>query len=138
MASYDQIQQLATRMTSDKGAANRGAADTISSLNLLKNMFEEDSEQRIAIEQVQKAEVKYILAGISALNGPRGGQLTELLGGNGMQQASIIGELIKQQESENLYKTTISTALDQDARTRLGFDDPQRRGDALNGLITRR
>ena len=138
MASYDQIQQLATRLTSDKSAANRGAADTISSLNLLKNMFDENSEQRIAIEQVQKAEVKYILAGISALNGPRGGQLTELLGGNGMQQASIIGELIKQQESENLYRDTISTALDREARTRLGFDDPGRRGDALNGLITRR
>ena len=66
-------------------------------------MFDGGSEQRIAIEQVQKSEVKYILAGISALSGPRGGQLTELLGGNGMQQASIIGELIKQQESENLY-----------------------------------
>ena len=138
MASYDQVQQLATRLTSDKSAANRGAADTISSLNLLKNMFDENSEQRIAIEQVQKAEVKYILAGISALNGPRGGQLTELLGGNGMQQASIIGELIKQQESENLYKDTISTALDQGTRTRLGFDEPEKRGDALNGLITRR
>ena len=138
MASYDQIQQLATRMTSDKSAANRGAADTISSLNLLKNMFDENTEQRIAIEQVQKAEVKYILAGISALSGPRGGQLTELLGGNGMQQASIIGDLIRQQESENLYKDTITTALDQGTRTRLGFDDPQRRGNALNGLITRR
>ena len=138
MASYDQVQALATRLTSDKSAANRGAADTISSLNLLRHMFDENSEQRIAIEQVQKAEVKYILAGISALNGPRGGQLTELLGGNGMQQASIIGELIKQQESENLYKDTISTALDQGTRTRLGFDDPGKRGDALNGLITRR
>ena len=133
------MQQLATRMTSDKGAANRGAADTISSLNLLKNMFEEDSEQRIAIEQVQKSEVKYIPAGISAITtGPRAGQLTELLSGNGMAQASIVGQLIKQQESENLYKQTITDALDQGARTRLGFNEPQNRAEALNGLITRR
>ena len=53
MASYDQIQQLATRMTSDKGAANRGAADTISSLNLLKNMFA-DRRRSTEISEVRE------------------------------------------------------------------------------------
>ena len=71
------------------------------------------------------------------MNGQRGGQLQELLGGNGFQQASIIGELIKQQESENLYRATITAALDGSARTRLGFDLPAQRGAALNQLIQR-
>lgn len=137
MASFDQLQNLATRMASDKGANNTGAADTISSLNLLKNMFPVGSQEHREVAAVQKNECKYLLAGISALNGQRGGQLQELLGGNGFQQASIIGELIKQQESENLYRATITAALDGSARTRLGFDLPAQRGAALNQLIQR-
>lgn len=137
MASFDQLQQLATQMASDKGANNKGAADTISSLNLLKNMFPNGSREYREVAAVQKNECKYLLAGIHALNGPRGGQLQELLGGNGFQQASIIGELIKQKESENLYNDTISRAMDAGARTRLGFNLPGERAVALNRLITR-
>ena len=137
MASYDQIQQMGLKMVADKAPPTTGA-DTITSSNLLKNMFPEGDDRRAEVEKIQKTEAKYILAGISALtSGPNRGVLAELLGGSGFQQAVVAGQLIKDMDAKQVYETTLRNALATNVRDDLGFERNDARAAALNRLIKR-
>ena len=137
MASYDQIQNMGLKMVADKAPATTGA-DTITSLNLLKNMFPEGDPRRLEVEKIQKTEAKYILAGISALtSGPNRGVLSELLGGSGFQHAVVAGQLIKDMDAKQAYERTLRNALANDVRDNLGFERNDVRAAALNNLINR-
>ena len=133
--SYNEINSLGRRLAGDKSQYADASADSLTSLNLLKGIFGPGDRELNQISAIQKSEAKYLLAGISALNGPRAGQLQEMFGAADFKTASMLGDLIKQRESQKIYDDTISTCLDPQMRTRLGMDQTTRRATQLNTFI---
>ena len=133
--SYNEINSLGRRLAGDKSQYADASADSLTSLNLLKGIFAPGDRELNQISAIQKSEAKYLLAGISALNGPRAGQLQEMFGAADFKTASMLGDLIKQRESQKIYDDTISTCLDAGMRTRLGMDQTVRRAANLNTFI---
>ena len=133
--SYNEINSLGRRLAGDKSQYADASADSLTSLNLLKGIFGPNDREVNQISAIQKSEAKYLLAGISALNGPRAGQLQEMFGAADFKTASMLGDLIKQRESQKIYDDTISTCLDPQMRTRLGMDRTGKRAAHLNTFI---
>ena len=133
-SSFDVLQQLQQQMQNEKSPMTTGA-DVITSLNLLKQV---DPGATADIERIQKNEAKYLLAGIRMLNGPKGGQLQDLLGSNGFEAAQALGGLFRQNEARKLFETTMNAALEDGAYRDLGFDQPTKRADALNTFVKRK
>ena len=135
--SYDEINSLGRRLAGDKSQYADASADSLTSLNPLKGIFNPGDRELNQIAAIQKNEAKYLLAGISALNGPRGGQLQlqEMFGAADFKTASMLGDLIKQRESKKIYDDTISSCLAPEMRTRLGMDQTVARATNLNTFI---
>ena len=135
MSSFDEMRGISRRLAGDKSAGQQPTADSLTSLNLLKGIFAPGSREANQITALQKSSSKHLLAGIAAMNGPRGGQLQELFGNASFQSASVLGQLIEQRESQRIYEDTLNTCLDPAMRARLGFDKPTARATDLNRFI---
>jgi hypothetical protein len=133
--SYDEINSLGRRLAGDKSQYADASADSLTSLNLLKGIFNPGDREMNQIAAIQKNEAKFLLAGIAALSGPKSGQIREMFGAADFKTASMLGDLIKQRESQKIYDDTISTCLDPQMRTRLGMDQTVRRAANLNTFI---
>ena len=133
--SYNEINSLGRRLAGDKSEYADASADSLTSLNLLKGIFGPNDREVNQISAIQKNEAKYLLAGISALNGPKAGQLQEMFGAADFKTASMLGDLIKQRESQKIYDDTISACVDPQMRVRLGMDQTTRRAASLNTFI---
>jgi hypothetical protein len=133
--SYDEINSLGRRLAGDKSQYSDASADSLTSLNLLKGIFAPGDRELTQISAIQKNEAKYLLAGIAALQGPRGGQLQEMFGAADFKTASMLGDLIKQRESQKIYDATLNSCLDPTMRTRLGMDQTVARATNLNTFI---
>ena len=133
--SYDEINSLGRRLAGDKSQYADASADSLTSLNLLKGIFNQGDREMNQISAIQKNEAKFLLAGIAALSGPKSGQIREMFGAADFKTASMLGNLIKQRESQKIYDDTISTCLDPQMRTRLGMDQTTRRATQLNTFI---
>ena len=134
-ATFDQLGSLSRKLAGDKSEFATPSADSLTSLNLLKGIYAADSREANQIKEIQKNESKYLLAGIAALNGPNGGSLQEMFGGADFKTASILGDLIKQRESQRMYEHTLNNCLDVEMRKNLGFDKTRDRAVALNAFI---
>ena len=134
-ATFDQLGSLSRRLTGDKSEFATPSADSLTSLNLLKGIYAANSREANQIKEIQKNESKYLLAGIAALNGPNGGSLQEMFGGADFKTASMLGDLIKQRESQRMYEHTLNSCLDVEMRKNLGFDKTRDRATALNAFI---
>ena len=134
-STFDEMRGISRRLAGDKSAGQQPTADSLASLNLLKGIFAPGSREANQITALQKSSSKNLLAGIAAMNGPRGGQLQELFGDASFQSASLLGQLIEQRESQRIYEHTMNTCLDPQMRTRLGFDKPGARATNLNRFI---
>ena len=135
MSTFDEMRGISRKLAGDMSAGQQPTADSLTSLNLLKGIFEPGSREANQITALQKSSSKNLLAGIAAMNGPRAGQLQELFGDASFQSASLLGQLIEQRESQRIYEHTMNTCLDAQMRTRLGFDKPAARATNLNRFI---
>ena len=134
---YATKQKLAANIEGQRQPAET-ATSTLTSLGLLRDMFGPGTAQRDEVEELMKSEASVLLSGISALmRGPNSGVLREQFG-ESLESASVVGRLIRQQQSEDAYGKTIRTALTDPQKKRLGLDQPEKRRELLATLVTRR
>ena len=131
---YNTKQKVAANMEANRQPEDT-ATQTLTSLALLRDMFQVGDPIRNNVEELMRAEASTLLGGVAALmKGPNAGILREQFG-TSLESASYIGKLLRQQQSENTYRDIMSGALNPEQKKKLGLDIPAERRERFRNLI---